>query len=101
MKDVVTALARDGCTVELTAGSVADLASSIDGDLLGRRSPGYAEARRVWNGMIDKRPALIAMCGSAADVAAAVRFARDRALVMSVRSGGHNVFDRNHNVQPR
>ena len=55
---------------------------------------GYDEARRVHNGLIDKRPALIARCRSAADVAAAVNFGREQGLEISVRGGGHNVAGR-------
>jgi FAD/FMN-containing dehydrogenase len=53
--------------------------------------PGYDEARAVRNGLIDRRPALIIRCNGAADVVAAVNFARDRGLLVSVRGGGHNV----------
>src|SRR5579864_2180721 len=52
---------------------------------------GYNDARRIWNGMIDRKPAMIARCGTRGDVAAAVRFARERNLPVSVRGGGHNV----------
>ena len=52
---------------------------------------GYDEARRVWNGAIDRKPALIAQCMDTADVAAAVRHARDRDLLVSVRGGAHSV----------
>src|SRR5204863_9072891 len=52
---------------------------------------GYDDARAVWNGAVDRRPKLIARCAGAADVAAAVRFARDRDLQIAVRGGGHNV----------
>ncbi|MGO4839960.1 FAD-binding oxidoreductase, partial [Rhizobiaceae sp. 2RAB30] len=52
---------------------------------------GYDEARKIWKGAIDKRPAMIAYCTDAKDVVAAVTFARSRALPVAVRSGGHNV----------
>lgn len=51
----------------------------------------YATARAVWNGAIDRHPRLIARCGGAADVVAAVRFARNHNLEVAVRGGGHNV----------
>ncbi len=52
---------------------------------------GYDEARKVWNGAIDRRPALIARCHGAADVVAALRHARERDMVVAVRGGGHGV----------
>jgi FAD/FMN-containing dehydrogenase len=64
---------------------------SFSGDLLRGGDAGYDDARAVHNGMIDKRPALIARCRSAADVAAALRYAAPRELELSVRGGGHNV----------
>jgi FAD/FMN-containing dehydrogenase len=68
-----------------------ELRGPFRGELLLPTSPGYDAARRVWNGAIDRRPAFIARCTCAADVVAAVRFARDRDLVVAVRSGGHGV----------
>ena len=53
--------------------------------------PDYDEARQVWNGMIDRRPALVARCRGVADVVACVRFAADHDLLLAVRGGGHNV----------
>jgi FAD/FMN-containing dehydrogenase len=61
------------------------------GALLRPGEEGYDDARRVWNGAIDRRPALIARCAGADDVVAAVRFARERGLLVSVRGGGHSV----------
>jgi FAD/FMN-containing dehydrogenase len=56
-----------------------------------REGNGYDDARAVWNGTVDRRPRLIALCSDTADVAAAVRFARDRDLEIAVRGRGHNV----------
>ena len=61
------------------------------GDVIVPGDQHYDEARAVWNGAVDRRPRLIARCRETADVAAAVRFARDRSLEIAVRGGGHNV----------
>jgi FAD/FMN-containing dehydrogenase len=65
--------------------------AAFGGELLLPSDPGYDEARRVHNGMIDKRPALIARCRSTSDIAMAVGLARERGLEVSIRGGGHNV----------
>jgi FAD/FMN-containing dehydrogenase len=67
------------------------LAAEFSGHLLRPGDDGYEEGRRVWNGMYDRRPALIAKCASTADVVLAVGFARERDLLIAVRSGGHGV----------
>ncbi len=67
------------------------LRTNLAGQVLGRGDRGYEEARRVFNGMIDRRPSLIVRCTGAADVIQAVRFARSSNLLVSVRGGGHNV----------
>jgi hypothetical protein len=69
----------------------AELRTRFRGALLRPGEEGYEEARRVWNGAVDRRPALIARCAGADDVVQAVRFARDRDLPVSVRGGGHAV----------
>src|SRR5512142_410685 len=61
------------------------------GDVLLPEDSGYDSARRIWNGMIDRHPALIARCAGVADVIAAVNFAREHQLLVSVRGGGHDV----------
>jgi FAD/FMN-containing dehydrogenase len=66
------------------------LAAAFSGTLLQPGDPGYEEARKVRNGLIDKRPALIARCRGAADVADAIAFARAAGFEISVRGGGHN-----------
>ena len=63
----------------------------LSGELVLPDDPRYDEARKVFNAMIDKRPAVIARCATTADVAAAVNFAREQRLVVAVRSGGHSV----------
>lgn len=66
------------------------LGRSFRGDLIGRDHPDYDARRRVWNGSIDRRPALIARCADRADVAAALAFARHADLTVAVRGGGHS-----------
>ncbi len=68
-----------------------DLHKVFDGPLLRPEDNGYDDCRRIWNGMYDRRPALIARCESSADVSAAVMFARSAGLPVTVRGGGHNV----------
>ena len=67
------------------------LRGGLRGALLQPGDAGYDAARHVWNGSIDRKPALIARCTGAADVIAAVAFARANGLLVSVRGGGHNV----------
>jgi FAD/FMN-containing dehydrogenase len=67
------------------------LRDSIRGPVMDPNDEGYDAARAIWNGAIDRRPACVARCTGVADVAAAVRFARDHDLEIAVRGGGHNV----------
>ena len=69
---------------------VAKFSAGLRGELLRPDDDGYDGARKVWNGMVDKRPALIARCAGTPDVVACVRFAREHDLLVSVRGGGHN-----------
>ena len=66
------------------------LAGSLRGELIGPDQPGYDDARRLYNAMIDKRPALIARCVDVSDVIACVRHAADQGVDLAVRGGGHN-----------
>ena len=77
-------------TVRLAEADVQALSANLRGDLIQPGDAGYEEARKVYNGMIDKRPALIARCVDVADVMAAVNFAREHHLTVAVRGGGHN-----------
>ena len=82
-----------GATVEgyqLDETALAELASGFAGELVPPGDPAYDERRRIWNGSIDRRPALIARCAGVADVIAAIRFARQTGLIVAVRGGGHS-----------
>jgi FAD/FMN-containing dehydrogenase len=81
-------------TVAAPSGVVQELVERMRGPVLQPDDAGFDEARRIWNGMIDRRPTAIARCTGAADVAAAVRFAREKGMPLSVRGGGHNVSGR-------
>jgi hypothetical protein len=72
-------------------GSVHLLGEALSGPVLAAGDPGYDDARRVHNGLVDKRPAVIARCLHTADVADAVNFGRNEGAEISVRGGGHNV----------
>jgi FAD/FMN-containing dehydrogenase len=74
--------------------AIADLSTRFSGVLLRPNEAGYDEARKIHNGMIDRKPALIARCLGTADVVDAVKFARANSLELSVRGGGHNVAGR-------
>src|SRR5688572_28282911 len=79
---------RDPLQVDQAA--VEHLRRSLTGELILPSDPRYDEARALWNGSIDKRPALIARCGTVDDVVAAVAFARETGLEVAVRGGGHS-----------
>lgn len=75
----------------MTAAAAPALEECFGGALIRPDDPGYDAARAVWNGMIDKRPALVARCTGVPDVIAALRYARSNGLAVAVRGGGHNV----------
>src|SRR5215213_6265324 len=69
---------------------IAGLQNGFRGELLRPEDSGYEDARKVWNGSINRLPALIAQCAGVADVIAAVKFAKDNGLLVAVRGGGHS-----------
>ena len=75
----------------LEAGAVDELSAGFKGRLIQPEDPGYDGARAVFNGMIDRRPALIARCTGPADVVAAIAVRPGPGLVVAVRAGGHSV----------
>jgi FAD/FMN-containing dehydrogenase len=77
-----------------TIETVGELGQRFSGAVLTPETPGYDEVRRVHNGLVDKRPAVIARCLNTADVVDAVTLGHERGLELSVRGGGHNVAGR-------
>jgi hypothetical protein len=84
------AVKLSGAETVIERAAVRDFRASLSGTLLAPGDEGYEAARHVWNGMIDKHPALIARCANTADVVRAVTFARERELLLAVRGGGHS-----------
>jgi FAD/FMN-containing dehydrogenase len=74
----------------MTDQGISAFGNSLRGRLIRHTDPDYDTARAVYNGMIDKRPRLIARCANVADVIAAVNFAREEGLILAIRGGGHN-----------
>jgi FAD/FMN-containing dehydrogenase len=81
----------EGKRLSFSQEAVQTLATQLQGDLIRPEDEGYDLARRVWNGMIDRYPALIVRCASPQDVMAALAFTRSHDLPLAVRGGGHNV----------
>lgn len=78
-------------SVEVEPGAIEALKANFHGEVLRKGDAQYDQARIIWNGMIDRKPAMIARCRGTADVIDAVNFAREHDLVVAVRGGGHNV----------
>ena len=86
----IAAISLDGAEIELEKAAIRELGEQLQGPVLLSGHPDYDSARRVWNGMHDKRPALIARCANSQDISHAVTFARERELLVAVRGGGHS-----------
>jgi FAD/FMN-containing dehydrogenase len=87
----VEAVTSDGKQVLLKGAELADLVGALRGDVFLGGTPGYDDARRVWNAAFDRRPALIVRCSGPADVMTAVQFAAAHGLLLAVRGGGHSL----------
>ena len=87
----LTYLTLDSDVRQCASADVDALAARISGGVLDRGDDGYDDARKVWNGTVDRRPALIARCLNEGDVQAAVRFAAEHRMLLSVRGGGHHI----------
>ncbi len=81
----------EGGKTAVSAPAIEALAAQLRGQLLVPGDASYDEARSIWNAMVDRRPGLIVRCAGAADVVAAVNFARDNNVLVAVRGGGHNI----------
>jgi FAD/FMN-containing dehydrogenase len=87
----LAAVSGEGKPVTLTAAEVKELRAALKGKLLLAQDAGYDQARRVWNGSIDRHPALIACCASREDIVHAVQFAGAHSLLTAVKGGGHSL----------
>jgi hypothetical protein len=86
----MAAVSLDGAEIELEKAAIKELGDAMTGPVLLSGHDDYDSARSIWNGMHDRRPALIARCMSSDDVSNAVTFARERNLLTAVRGGGHS-----------
>ncbi len=80
----------DGARIVINNSDASKFRNSLSGNVLLTNEAGYEDARRVWNGNVDRRPALIARCKNVADVKRSVEFACKHKLLLSVRGGGHS-----------
>ncbi len=87
----IEATSVDGKPITIPNEDVEAFKVRLRGNLLRAEDPGYEDARKLWNGMIDRRPALIARPTGTADVVEAVNFARAHRLLLSVKGAGHNI----------
>jgi len=86
----IRAISLDGAEIELESAAVRELGESMTGPVILSSHPDYDNARKIWNGMHDRRPALIARCLNSTDVSNAVTFAQERGMLTAVRGGGHS-----------
>ena len=86
----IATMTANGGPITLDEVAVAGLRDALRGQLVVGGQDGYESARRVWNGNVDRRPALIVRCAGVSDVQQAVDFAHSNRLLLSVRGGGHS-----------
>ena len=84
------AISSGGSRTVLEEATIEEFRTTLGGTLILPDDPGYDDARTIWNGMIDKRPALIAQCAGVSDVINSVKFGRANDLLVAVRGGGHS-----------
>ena len=81
---------RNGQTTTVSDEAITALSEVLRGRLVQPSDADYDDARAVWNGMVDRHPALIVQCAGVADVVTSVNFAKEHDLLVAVRGGGHN-----------
>ncbi len=86
----IAGISLSGAEIELEKAAINELADSLSGQVVLSGHPSYDNVRKIWNGMHDRRPALIARCADAVDISKAVTFAGERELLVAVRGGGHS-----------
>jgi FAD binding domain len=77
--------------ITISRGTIGNLKRKVKGQIVLPSDPSYDEVRKIWNAMIERRPALIVRCAEASDVPHAITFARENGLEISIRGGGHNI----------
>jgi FAD/FMN-containing dehydrogenase len=86
-----TAIHRDGKSIDIDPKHIDALRASLRGTLLTPADAPYNDSRSIWNGMIDRKPALVARCVGVSDILAGVKFARETGIALSMKAGGHNI----------
>ena len=90
----IQAVDLKGSITQINEEQLDKLRRQVHGKVIAPSDGEYDEARKIWNGMIDRRPSLVIECTGTADVLLAVRFAKEHGLVVSVRGAGHNIAGR-------
>src|SRR2546429_9296770 len=87
----IAALTVDRRPIGLTNRDIEAIRGGLRGSLVRAGDPAYEESRKLWNGMIDRKPALVVRPTGTADVVECVNFARGHGLLLSIKGGGHNI----------
>jgi FAD/FMN-containing dehydrogenase len=91
LPEQLAAVGLDGKPISIARADIKEFRASLRGQLLLAGNEGYEQARKIWNGVFDRHPALIARCAESADVVKAVNFARAHGILTAVRGGGHSI----------
>jgi FAD/FMN-containing dehydrogenase len=91
LPEQLSAIALDGRQLAIARADITGFRASLRGQLLLAGNDGYEQARKIWNGVFDRHPALIARCADSGDVVKAVNFARAHGVLTAVRGGGHSI----------